>query len=200
MSLDAALLGMVFAIILFIIFFSAIVLYLAYRIKETFRHETRRGIVVTKIVFLVGILFLAGGSFYFLANTFATSSNDPSDEPVLDDGTAHLTLVINYPSTIRMNTNLIITFTVINPTNYTAHDVLIQTSGLLDHFTLTSATQNVNGNLISLNEVPSGTRICSLELIAPDRPFTITETITVSYLEMTQPITQSMSITIMGGR
>ena len=191
---------MVFAIILFIVFFSAIVLYLAYRIKETFRSETRRGIVVIKIVFLVGILFLAGGSFYFLANTFPTSSADPTHEPPSDNGTAQLTLVVSYPTSIRMNTNLIVSFTLTNPTSYTAHDVLIQTAGLLDHFTLVSSTHNLNGNILSIDEVPSGNSICTLELTSPDRPITIRETITVTYLEMTEPVTQQISITIQGGR
>ena len=191
---------MVFAIILFIVFFSAIVLYLAYRIKETFRSETRRGIVVIKIVFLVGILFLAGGSFYFLANTFPTSSADPTHEPPSDNGTAQLTLVVNYPTSIRMNTNLIVSFTLTNPTSYTAHDVLIQTAGLLDHFTLVSSTHNLNGNILSIDEVPSGNSICTLELTSPDRPITIRETITVTYLEMTEPVTQQISITVQGGR
>lgn len=200
MSIDASIVGMVFAIILFIVFFSAIVLYLAYRIKETFRSETRRGIVVIKIVFLVGILFLAGGSFYFLANTFPTSSADPSNEPPSDNGTTQLTLVVNYPSSIRMNTNLIVSFTLTNPTSYIAHDVLIQTAGLLDYFTLVSSTHNINGNIISIAEVPSGNSICTLELTSPDRPITIKETITVTYLEMTEPVTQQISITIQGGR
>jgi hypothetical protein len=200
MSIDASIAGMVFAIILFIVFFSAIVLYLAYRIKETFRSETRRGIVVIKIVFLVGILFLAGGSFYFLANTFPTSSADPTHEPPSDNGTAQLTLVVNYPTSIRMNTNLIVSFTLTNPTSYTAHDVLIQTAGLLDHFTLVSSTHNINSNILSIAEVPSGNSICTLELTSPDRPITIRETITVTYLEMTEPVTQQISITIQGGR
>ena len=200
MSIDASILGMVFAIILFIVFFSAIVLYLAYRIKETFRSETRRGIIVIKIVFLVGILFLAGGSFYFLAGTFPTSSADPTNEPPIDTGTALLAFVVNSPSTIRMNTDLTVSFTLSNPTAYTAHDVLIHTAGLLDYFTLASTTHPINGNLISLNEVPPGTIICTLELISPDRPRTIRETITVTYLEMTALTTQQISITIQGGR
>ncbi len=198
---------MVFAIILFIIFFSAIVLYLAYRIKETFRAETRRGITITKIVFLIGILFLAGGSFYFFANTVATSNSDPSSEPPVDsseppvdDDKAHLTLVINYPTTIRTNTNLIISFTLSNPTSYTAHDVLIQLSGLLESFTQLSSTHEVSGNLISIGEVSSGTTICSLELNSPDRPLTLSDIIIVSYLEMTDPLTQPISISVIGGR
>ena len=200
MSIDASILGMVFAIILFIVFFSAIVLYLAYRIKETFRSETRRGIVITKIVFLIGILFLAGGSFYFLAGTFPTSSADPTNEPPDDTGATQLSFVVDYPSTIRMNADLTISFTLSNPTAYTAHNVLIQTSGLLDYFTLVSSTHPINGNLISLNEVPPGTIICILELLTSDRPLTIRETITVTYLEMTTPVTQQISITVQGGR
>ena len=51
MSFDASLVGMVFSLILFIIFFSAIVLYLTFRIKETFRAERKRGGLLLKIAF-----------------------------------------------------------------------------------------------------------------------------------------------------
>ena len=57
MSIDVSILGILFALILFIIVFAAIVLYLAFRIKETFREEKKRGILVVKITFLIGLLF-----------------------------------------------------------------------------------------------------------------------------------------------
>lgn len=46
----------VFSFILLIIFFSSIILYLAFRIKEAFREEQRRSVLLVKIVLLVGAL------------------------------------------------------------------------------------------------------------------------------------------------
>ena len=82
MTLDLAVIGVVFAILLLIIFFSAVVLYLSFRIKETFRKETRRGATVAKVTFLIGILFLAGSLFYFFANTFPNNiAPSPTSTP-----------------------------------------------------------------------------------------------------------------------
>ncbi len=42
MNPDTSLIGVVFSVILFIIFFSAIVLYLSFRLKETFKNEDKK--------------------------------------------------------------------------------------------------------------------------------------------------------------
>ncbi len=82
MSIDLTIIAIVFALVLFLVFFSAVVLYLSFRIKETFRKETRRGATVVKIAFLIGILFMAGGIFYFFANSFvAVNQVNPSPSP-----------------------------------------------------------------------------------------------------------------------
>ena len=81
MSLDLSVIGIVFALILFIIFFAAVVLYLAFRIKETFREEKKRGMLAVKVAFLIGILFLAGGSFYFFAQVLTPQSSLPDTTP-----------------------------------------------------------------------------------------------------------------------
>lgn len=79
--LDLAIIGIVIALILVIIFFSAAALYLAFRIKETFRKETRRGATAAKIGFLIGILFLAGGIFYFFASTLRNTGTPSATAP-----------------------------------------------------------------------------------------------------------------------
>ena len=78
---DITIVAIVFALILLVVFFSAVVLYLAFRIKEAFRKETRRGATVAKVAFLIGILFLAGGIFYFAANSLANSESPPEPSP-----------------------------------------------------------------------------------------------------------------------
>src|SRR4030042_4005930 len=96
MSLDLAVIGIVFALILLIIFFSAIVLYLAFRIKETFRKETRKGFTIVKIGFLIGILFLAGGMFYFFASTLGNIGGSSTSNP-------YLNLAFSYPSSVAFD-------------------------------------------------------------------------------------------------
>ena len=195
MSIDLSILGIVFALTLFILFFSATVLYLAFRIKETFRKEKKRGILVVKIAFLIGILFLAGGSFYFFAKILTPiGPSPPSGEPEKPQ----LSLSISYPSKVNMNTKITISFTITNPTELTAHDVAIQTNVLFEYFSIVSFTHNVTGNVIKIGDVPQGTTVSSLELISPQRPRDIHDTITLTFQEMTQPISQEISISVSG--
>jgi len=241
MSMDLSVIGIVFAIILFIIFFAAVVLYLSFRIKETFREEKKRGFLVVKVAFLIGILFLAGGSFYFFAQILSPSSPNPvtqpenstdvtpspepenpidnstSPEPIPEpepeppindtpspndtttDGRPELSLIISYPSRIKMNTEITMTFSITNPTEYIAHDVVIQTSILFEYFNLVSSTHKVTGNAIEISDISPGTTICSLSLVASNRPGEMRETIILIFNEMTEQISQEVSISVTGG-
>jgi len=221
MSLDLSVIGIVFAIILFIIFFAAVVLYLAFRIKETFREEKKRGMLAVKVAFLIGILFLAGGSFYFFAQILTpqsslpdttppdnslpdTTSPDtpspPSNETETENGNPELTLSISYPSRTRMSTVITMTFTITNPTEYTAHDVIIQTNVLFQDLEVISSTHEIIGNVIEIGDVQSGTTISSLELRAPSKPRQIDDTITLTYQEVNEIISQQISISVTGGQ
>jgi hypothetical protein len=211
MSLDLSVIGIVFAIILFIIFFAAVVLYLAFRIKETFREEKKRGILAVKVAFLIGILFLAGGSFYFFAQILTPQSSLPDTTPPdssLPDtplppsnetGKPELIMSISYPSRTRMNTVITMTFTITNPTEYTAHDVVIQTNLLFQDLEIVSSTHQITGNVIEIGEV-SETTINSLQLRAPSKPKQIDDTITLTFKEINEPITQQISISVTGGQ
>lgn len=218
MTLDLAVIGIVFAIILLIIFFSAIVLYLSFRIKETFRKETRRGATVAKVAFLIGILFLAGGLFYFFANTFTnitepspTSTPTPSATPPTPTPTApstsptpspsqtpSLTFSVSTPSQVSMNSELDISFTISNPTAFTAKGVYVETGGLFSDFTLQSSTHQVTGSVISIGEVTSGVIVVNVELTAPNRAGTYTYAVTLNFQEMENPLTRSLTISVRG--
>lgn len=196
MSIDVSVLGIVFALILFIIVFSAIVLYLAFRIKETFREEKKRGMLVAKIAFFIGILFLAGGSFYFFAKTLTPT---PPSQPSNETGKPQLDLSISYPSKVKINTKITISFTITNPTEYAAHSGVIQTNVLFEYFTIVSSTHEIIGNVVKIGDVPPGTTVSSLELNSPGRPGDVHDTISLTYKEMSQPITQEISISVTGG-
>jgi hypothetical protein len=238
MSIDLSIIGIVFAIILFIIFFAAIVLYLSFRIKETFREEKKKGFLIVKVGFLIGILFLAGGSFYFFAQILNpspisvpesenttdvippsepdTSSNDTAtsepesstdttppptaNETTDESGNPELNLILSYSSKIRMNTEFTMTFSITNPTEYVAHDVVLQTSSLFDYFSIISSTHTVTGAAIELGDISQGTTICSLTLLSSNQPSEVRETLILIFNEMTQQLTKDVSISITGGR
>ena len=213
MSVDLSIIGIVFAIILFIIFFAAIVLYLSFRIKETFREEKKRGMLAVKVAFLIGILFLAGGSFYFFAQIIAPTqepspqTDNPSNvtpiptsnDTQTENGKPELTMYISYPSRTRMNTQITMTFSLTNPTQYIAHDVIIQTNTLFETFELTTSTHTVTGNIIEINDVSPGTKVISVKLIASNKPGEISDTIALIFNEMDNPITQNIAISVTGG-
>jgi hypothetical protein len=228
MALDIAIIGIVFALILLVIFFSAVVLYLSFRIKETFRKETRRGATVAKIAFLVGILFLAGGLFYFFANTLTniaepnptaspTPTSSPSPSPMTSPSpyptvtvpptptptpkptpTPTLVLGVSAPSQIRTNTPISISFTISNPTDSTAHGAYITTDGLFADFPVQSSTYEIDGNVINVRDAPSGTTVVSVDLLSPDRAGTFTYTIALNFQEMTAPVTKTLTILVRG--
>ncbi|MHA2407297.1 MAG: hypothetical protein ACXACA_02860 [Candidatus Ranarchaeia archaeon] len=196
MPYDLTIIGIVFALILVIIFFSAIVLYLAFRIKETFRKETRKGFTVVKIGFLIGILFLAGGIFYFFANTLGNMA-EPSPTP--SPSSPYLNLTVSYPRTVTVNTLFTMDLTIINPTTATAHGATIQANELFADFVIQSSTHEVVGNVIKIGEVPPGTTIVSLELSTPNKPGTEVDTVSLLFQEMTAPVTQQVTISVEGG-
>ena len=224
MSPDLSVIGIVFAIILFIVFFSAVILYLAFRIKETFREEKKRGMLAVKVAFLIGILFLAGGSFYFFAqvlspqsslpdstspdtvppdnsssNTTMPETPPPYNETETENGKPELALSVSFPSRTKTNTVITITFTITNPTKYTAHNVVIQTNEILQNFGLLSSTHEIVGNAIEIGDVLE-TTICSLELSASSRPGQIGDSVTLTFKEMDEPLTQEISISVTGGQ
>jgi hypothetical protein len=214
MTLDLAIIGIVFALILLIIFFSAVVLYLSFRIKETFKKETRRGATIAKVGFLIGILFLAGGIFYFFANTLSgitgptitpvpTITPAPTATPASSSTptppSSSLTLAISYPPSAKMSAEITISFTIVNPTGTTVHGATIQANVLFTSFSVQpSSTHQVIGNVVNVGEVPPGTTIVSMDLIAPSRAGIVTDTVSLLCEEILTPITQEIEITIKG--
>lgn len=212
MALDLAVIGIVFAIILLIIFFSAIVLYLSFRIKETFRKETRRGATIAKVAFLIGILFLAGGLFYFFANTF-TNITEPSTTPTptptpssiptttptpTPSQTSQLSLSVSAPSQATMNSELSVSFTISNPTAITFNGAYIETGGLFSDFILQSSTHQTTGSVINIGDVASGVTIVNVELTSPNKAGTYPYTISLNFQDMTNPVTKSVTIWVRG--
>jgi hypothetical protein len=192
MDIDLTAIGIVFALILVIIFFSAVVLYLAFRIKETFRKETRKGVTIVKIGFLIGTLFLAGGIFYFFTNTLGNTTQ-PNTAP-----TPYLDITISSPTSVIFNTNCTVSFTVINPTTAIAHAATIQADSFFLEFVIQSSTHEVVGNVIKIGDVPSGATVVTLELLAPSKPGTVSDTVSLLFQEMKAPVTKGITVSVEG--
>ncbi len=206
---------MVFSLILFLIFFSAIVLYLAFRIKETFREEKKRSSTLIKVTFMIGALFLAGGIFYFAANNLnlnpnpgTTSTPGTTPTPVTNPTPnttpttgpqPTVTMTASYPSAAKMSTKITVSFTLLNPTTATAHAATIQAPILLQNLAVISSTHTIIGNVIKVGDIPPGTTIVSLDLSTPSKAGTVTDTVGLLYEESTSPQTREVSISVRGG-
>ena len=153
---------------------------------------------------------MAGGLFYFFANTF-TNINDPSITPTptpTDQPTPTpsptpsqspiLTLSVSSPSQVGMNSQFSITFTINNPSDFTATGVYLDTDDLFYDFEFQTSTHDRTGNIITLGEVFSGVTVVTVNLFSPDRARTFTNTITLNFQEMTNPVTESIVISIRG--
>ncbi len=210
-----SILGIVFALVLFLIAVSAIVLYIAFRVKEAFREEGKRGVTVVKVAFLIGTLFLAGGGLYFFGRvitqpSFSTVTPQPTPTlttpsptitpPPTPSGTKkeELTLTVTYPSRVRLRSVFTVTFTITNPTKTTMHDVNIHLNMLLEYCSVESSTHKLTGNMVEVGEVPPGTVVCQLNLVSPTKPTKIHEKVTLTYREMSKPIIQEVNIAVTG--
>ena len=239
MSFDFSIIAIVFTIILILVFFSAIVLYLSFRIRETFRKETNRGAKIALTAFLIGILFLAGAILYYSAASLTNpeqtnqptptvpptnqptpkptnSTIDPTSSPTPtpsnngDQPTPTPTLTptpnsnqtgtftVFYPSSTPLDSQIALTFTVINPSSITYKNAVIQTNTLFQSFTVISSTDTVNANIINVGDLPPGTSTVTLQLRAPNRPGTFTDTATLIYQSIQNELTQQIVITVRG--
>lgn len=71
---DITIVGTVLAVTVAILLLSGLALYVAFRVRDTLREEKGRGARVAKVAFLIGLLFLSGGVFYFFASGFNASA------------------------------------------------------------------------------------------------------------------------------
>lgn len=65
-----AIVGTVLALSVAILLLSGLALYVAFRLRETLRDEKGESTKAVKVAFLIGLLFLSGGVFYFFASGF----------------------------------------------------------------------------------------------------------------------------------
>jgi hypothetical protein len=249
MDFDFTVIAIVFTLVLLLVFFSAVVLYLAFRVKETFRKETRRGANIAKTAFLIGTLFLAGGIMYFSATTLSnlqqnqptptatsspglTATPNPSNptqtaSPTPAPGTTitptpnpsqqtsptatpnpsqqttptpTVPVVATFsvfftPSPVERTTPVNMTISIVNPSSHSLQNAVIQGSVLFTYFTSTDS--RIFGGTISLGQLPPGTSVYSLQLQAT-KIGQVDDTLSLTYQNIQSPITQQISLRIIG--
>jgi hypothetical protein len=75
---DYTIIGTVLAVSIAIILLAGLALYVAFRVRETLHEERGSGAKAAKVAFLIGLLFLSGGVFYFFASGFNSGGNTSS--------------------------------------------------------------------------------------------------------------------------
>ncbi len=182
-----------------IIALSAITLYLAFRIKETFRDEKSLKIQLTKTFFLVGILFLAGGMFYFFGQAMSSGKqiNDTNFSKIIGNTTVSesgvISLGLAFPENVRINDNYNITFAVKSSAPNTIHNATIKITGL----PLFGAKSNfgIEVDKLNLGDLQPGETDGFLQLKAPSYPIVLVGTMLLGSQD-TDTVTQNVRINI----
>src|SRR3990172_4761722 len=135
--MDLRLIGIGIAVTFAIIALSAITLYVAFRIKETFREEKSTKVQIAKVGFILVIMFMAGGMFYFFANAMSqtekASNYTEGYETIKNDTDTENTSInifLSYPEQINADEPYTISFILYNPSLKTVHDATIKLVGL----------------------------------------------------------------------
>ena len=198
--MNIGILGIGIAITFAIIALSAVTLYLAFRIKETFREEKSLKIQLAKTFFLIGILFLAGGLFYFGAQAITPQKlqNDNNTSEMIESGDAakngSVFLRVSYPANIKTEDNFTISFMTYNPSQKIIHNASIKLMGL----SLLEAKSNfkILYDSLDLGDMPPGETSGYLLLKAPSHPVTL-EGALIFQSQDTDTVAESLKINVL---
>ena len=198
--MNIGILGIGIAITFAIIALSAVILYLGFRIKETFREEKSLKIQFAKTFFLIGILFLAGGVFYFFAQAIAPQKlpNDNNASKIIESGAyaknGSVYLGVSYPANIRTDDNYTISFMTNNPSTKVIHNAAIKLVGL----SLLEAKSNfkIVSDSLDLGDISPGETNGYLLLKAPSKPV-ILEGALIFQSKDTDTVAQSVKINVL---
>lgn len=198
--MNIEILGIGIAITFAIIALSAVTLYLAFRVKETFREEKSLKIQFAKTFFLIGVLFLAGGVFYFFAQAIYPQKLpiDDNASKIIETGTfaknGSVYFGVSYPANIRTDDNYTISFMTYNPSSKVIHNAAIRLVGLR----LFEAKSNFNfvSDSLDLGDLPPGETKGYLRLKAPSNPVVL-EGALIFQSKDTDTVTESVKINVL---
>ncbi len=198
--MNIGILGIGIAITFAIIALSAVTLYLAFRIKETFREDKGLKIQFVKTFFLIGILFLAGGLFYFGAQAITPQKlqNDTNTSKITESEdfakNGSVFLRVSYPANIKTDDNYTVSFVTYNPSPKIIHNASIKLMGLR----LLEAKSNfkILYDRLDLGDMPPGETGGYLLLKAPSRPVVL-ESALIFQSQDTNTVTESLRINVL---
>jgi hypothetical protein len=165
--------GTVLALAVAILLLSGLALYVAFRVRETLRDEKGKGTRAVKVAFLIGLLFLSGGVFYFFASGFSpaagssptqgvtstsssgsatgSTSTTSSTSTQASSGTSTSTAMEvsmsspSCPSRVTAGSTFTCHITVYNQGGTTFSGATVVSSGDFAMFTFMNCTESVNG-------------------------------------------------------
>lgn len=147
MPIDFSLIGTVLAVSLAILALSGIALYIAFRLRETLKEERGRGARVVKLAFLIGLLFLSGGVFYFFAAGFHSPSvTKGTTTPTISSTTTVTTNPGNHKISVSTNSN-----TSMPPSTTTSSSTTISTNMSSSSSTSSTITTTSSSQVPSLS-------------------------------------------------
>lgn len=199
--MDLRLIGIGIAVTFAIIALSAITLYVAFRIKETFREEKSTKVQVAKVGFILVIMFMAGGMFYFFATAMSQPEKPSNDtegyEPIKNDTyeeNTSINIFLSYPEQISTDETYTISFILYNPSSETIHDATIKlvgldTDGIRSNF-------DINSKILYLGDLFPGEKSGYVQLKAPTKPTTV-EGKLILQSDETNQLTRDIKITVL---
>jgi len=204
-------LGIGISVTFAIIALSAMILYLSFRIKEIFREDKSFKVQFAKTFLLLGILFLAGGMFYFFANAMNPQklSNETNASNMIVSGSyeknGSVFLGVSYPASIKTEDNYTIYFKVYNPSLKVIHFSAIKMVGL----SLLGAKSNfsIESDKLALGDIASGETSGYLQMKSPSYPVvlqgqlifqsqdtgTVSESVNINVLETPSSLTPNQT-------
>ncbi len=190
-------LGIGIAVTFAIIALSAIILYLSFRIKSTFENDKSVKVQIVKTFFIVGVLFMAGGMFYYFAQAMSSGKADNTSRMIQNEVVSEsgiISLGLAYPENVRVNDNYNITFAVKSSAPNTIHNATIKITGLPLVFGAKS-NFGIEIDKLVLRDLQPGETDGFLQLKAPSYPIVLVGTMLLSSPD-TDTVTQNVRINI----
>jgi hypothetical protein len=101
---DYTIIGLVLAISIAIILLAGLALYVSFRVRDTMREEKGRGARAAKVGLLIGLLFLAGGVFFFFASGINANNGSASTTTSISSSSLSTSTSATTPTTTSSTT------------------------------------------------------------------------------------------------
>jgi Domain of unknown function DUF11 len=155
---DVSVIAAVLAISLVILILSGLALYVAFRVRETFKDDKGTGIRTVKLVLLIGLLFLTGGVFYFFASGIGSPGASTTTALTSASSTA-IVVASTPPSTITASTTVTVTTTPTTVTTTTTIPPTSTTSSISSKPPSTTSTGSSTSTTSSTSLTTTSTKV-----------------------------------------